>query len=241
MKRTLVAVVLTLAMIGASCGGGDDDDDVAASSSEGDSPVDFCDAWPKLSAQTTERTPSPDDIDDAQALLDDVRASTPKEIKTQVGHFADFIERILDSVESGDEADTENLFGEVFGLALADGPPIEAYLKEHCPDYVPSTFEDDGTGSLGIPDGDLDAMVRDVFGDTNGADSSSSFDDFHWTIYTKGTAEDALVGCTQLSERLAAHEAATGTLVLTIGDDDGTPLAVNKRIESGDPGSCEAA
>jgi hypothetical protein len=249
VKRTaavLAALVLCLSF--AACGGDDDDDEGGVASSpttEAAEAGDFCELWPALNDDQTDfssEKPTEEQIAEARRLLADARASAPDEIGKEVDQLGEALEGVLDDLESGTELDPEAMFGELFGLAFSAGPPIEQWLVDNCPGYESDAgFEDDGTGALGIADDDLDAMVTDIIGDTQGSDSSSGLGSFEWTIYTNDDVDAALAHCEELSSALADHADGSGELQLTIGDADGEPIAVNAAITPGDAGSCEAA
>jgi hypothetical protein len=233
----LFAAAFAVCLVVTGCGGDDDDDGGSTATTEA-AAGDFCEVWPRFDSIQSGSAPTPEALTEARGIIDEARAAAPGEITDEVTALLDLLENVIDAQESGEEQDAEEMFGEVFAVALTSGPPIEAWLIENCPDYEPAPFEDDMTGSLGIPDADLDTWVREIFADTNGADSSSSFDDYEWNIYSTGTADEALAGCTELSTRLAEHPDASGTLKLTIGDENGEPLAVNEEITAGSAGEC---
>ena len=236
----MFGAALAVCLVITACGG-DDDDDGSTATTEAEAAGDFCDVWPRFDAIQSGSALTPEALTEARGIIDEARASAPDEIEDDVNAMLDLIEGVIDAQESGEEQDAEEMFGEVFTVAMTSGPPIEAWLTENCPGYEPEPFEDDNTGSLNIPDADLDTWVREIFTDTNGAESSSSFDDYEWNIYSTGTADEALAGCTELSARLAEHPDASGTLKLIIGDESGEPLAVNEEITAGDAGECALA
>jgi hypothetical protein len=242
IRRPLV-LALALSLVVAACGGDDD----GKTESAGASKADFCTVWPKLNEETTGSgaLPTKEQIEEARTQLAEVRASAPKEIKKEVDHMVGLISGLIDSVESGGDDDDDSFFGDVFDAALTDGPKIEAYLTKHCPGYVPSApFGGDSstdTGSLGIPEADLDSMIDAALPDEDGATSNSVGDRYELTLTGTYSAADALSGCTALSKALAANADASGTLTLTVADEDEKPVAVNKKIEPGHPGTCVAA
>jgi hypothetical protein len=256
MKRFLWSFAALALIAGlAACGGDDDDDSSSGSSSSSASTAeaddesaatgDFCDVWSEVNSDESTLTdePTEEQIAEARDAIEQVRELAPEEIEDEVTQIADAIEGLLDKVAAGGDIDTEEAFGELFALAFSAGPPIEAWMVDNCPDYDPSSFgveEDDGTGVLGIPQGDLDEIRFAAVVDDQGASSSSSGDDHEWTIYFVGSIDDAVAACEQVSEAVASHPDASGTLSLSIASAEERVFASNAAITAGDPGTCEA-
>ncbi len=206
------------------------------------------------------------DVAPTAAAYSSLAAVAPEEVRTDLERFAKW----LDELQALDESESRSA-----ETALRSEPEyletvgrITGYLSEACgigspsesdpssavdgeqpageADRDPSTPDISQDTLGGVPEDEVKAKVRELFGDrvwgTSFTASHEQRYEYEANVYEL-TPEEALPACEELSMFLAGHAQAAGTAVLRLTDyprsREFNVLALNERIIPDEQGRCE--